>query len=95
MRLTEIISESIQTESLSDVKAAWDTGVDKIKKIMTPDAASTDTTSTAPEKEIVTKPSPFDSVDPVKMKELVKNVLAKQELTLMQTRMLQDLYKKL
>jgi hypothetical protein len=86
MRLTEFV----QTESLSDVKSAWDTGVHKIKKIMNPN-----TTSTAPEKKTVTKKSPFDSVDPVQMKELIKNVLAKQELSSMQTQMLQDLYRKL
>jgi hypothetical protein len=86
MRLTEFV----QTESLSDVKAAWDTGVHKIKKVMNPA-----TTSVAPEKKTVSKKSPFDSVDPVQMKELVKNVLAKQELTSMQTQMLQDLYRKL
>jgi hypothetical protein len=86
MRLIEFV----QTESLSDVKSAWGTGVHKIKKIINPA-----TTSTAPEKQTVSKKSPFDSVDPVKMKELVKNVLAKQELTSMQTQMLQDLYRKL
>jgi hypothetical protein len=86
MRLTEFV----QTESLSDVKSAWDTGVHKIKKVMNPA-----TTSVAPEKKTVSKTSPFDSVDPIQMKELVKNVLAKQELTSMQTQMLQDLYRKL
>jgi hypothetical protein len=36
MRLTEFV----QTESLSDVKSAWGTGVHKIKKIMNPDTSS-------------------------------------------------------
>lgn len=86
MRLTEFV----QTESLSDVKSAWDTGVHKIKKIMNPA-----TTSVAPEKKTVAKTSPFDSVDPVQMKELVKNVLAGKALTPPETQMLQDLYRKL
>ena len=86
MRLTEFV----QTESLSDVKSAWDTGVHKIKKVMNPA-----TTSVAPEKKTVSKKSPFDSVDPVQMKELVKNVLAGKALTPPETQMLQDLYRKL
>lgn len=90
MRLTEIISENIQHESLSDVKAAWDTGVHKVKKIMNPA-----TTSAAPEKAAKSTSSPFDSVDPVKMKELVKNVLAGKALTPLEAQLLQDLYRKL
>lgn len=91
MRLTEIISEDIQSESLSDVKAAWDTGVHKIKKIINPAT----TTSIAPEKAAKSTKSPFDSVDPVKMKELVKNVLAGKALTPLEAQLLQDLYRKL
>lgn len=86
MRLTEFV----QTESLSDVKSAWDTGVHKIKKIVNPA-----TTAAAPEKKTVAKQSPFDSVDPVKMKELVKNVLAGKALTPPEAQILQDLYRKL
>ena len=86
MRLTEFV----QTESLSDVKSAWGTGVHKIKKIMNPA-----TTSVAPEKKTVAKKSPFDSVDPVPMKELVKNVLAGKALTPPEAQLLQDLYRKL
>ena len=86
MRLTEFV----QTESLSDVKSAWDTGVHKIKKIVNPA-----TTSVAPEKKTVAKKSPFDSVDPIQMKELVKNVLAGKALTPPEAQILQDLYRKL
>jgi hypothetical protein len=84
------LNEFVQTESLSDVKSAWDTGVHKIKKIMNPA-----TTAVAPEKKTVAKTSPFDSVDPIRMKELVKNVLAGKALTPPETQMLQDLYRKL
>lgn len=79
MRLKEIISEDFQDEGIKDT---WNKGVQKVKKFFTP----------APPAE---NGSPFDSVNPTKMKELIKNVLAGKELTPLEAQMLTDLYRKL
>jgi hypothetical protein len=79
MRLKDIIVEDPHTEGFKDV---WDKGVEKVKKIFTPSPTSSPSDA-------------FDSVDPIKMKELIKNVLAGKELTPLEAQMLKDLYRKL